>query len=33
MRHTSGLIYGGRGTTLVHKMYPAGSGDAARDYD
>jgi CubicO group peptidase (beta-lactamase class C family) len=33
MRHTSGLIYGGRGTTLVHKMYPAGSGDAAREYD
>jgi CubicO group peptidase (beta-lactamase class C family) len=33
MRHTSGIIYGGRGTTLVHKMYPAGSGDAARDYD
>jgi CubicO group peptidase (beta-lactamase class C family) len=33
LRHTSGLIYGGRGTTLVHKMYPAGSGDAARDYD
>src|SRR5258707_380755 len=33
MRHTSGLIYGGRGTTLVHKMYPAGSGDAARDHD
>jgi CubicO group peptidase (beta-lactamase class C family) len=33
MRHTSGLIYGGRGTTLVHKMYPAGSGDAARDYE
>jgi CubicO group peptidase (beta-lactamase class C family) len=33
MRHTSGLIYGGRGTTLVHKMYPAGSSDAARDYD
>src|SRR6202035_1977572 len=31
LRHTSGLIYGGRGTTLVHKMYPAGSGDAARD--
>ena len=22
MRHTSGIIYGGRGTTLVHKMYP-----------
>jgi CubicO group peptidase (beta-lactamase class C family) len=33
MRHTSGLVYGGRGTTLVHKMYPAGSVDAARDYD
>ena len=33
MRHTSGLIYGGRGNTPVHKMYPAGSGDAARDYD
>jgi CubicO group peptidase (beta-lactamase class C family) len=33
MRHTSGIIYGGRGNTLVHKMYPAGSGDAARDYN
>src|SRR5258706_211333 len=33
MRHTSGMIYGGRGNTLVHKMYPAGSGDAAHDYD
>ena len=33
MRHTSGLIYGGRGNTLVHKMYPAGSGDASREYD
>jgi CubicO group peptidase (beta-lactamase class C family) len=33
LRHTSGLIYGGRGTTLVHKMYPAGSGDAAAEYD
>ena len=33
MRHTSGLIYGGRGNTLVHKMYPAGSADAARRYD
>ena len=33
MRHTSGIIYGGRGATLVHKMYPAGSGDAAREYD
>jgi CubicO group peptidase (beta-lactamase class C family) len=33
MRHTSGLIYGGRGNTLVHKMYPAGSSDAGREYD
>jgi len=33
MRHTSGIIYGGRGNTLVHKMYPAGSGDASREYD
>src|SRR3954469_5470991 len=33
MRHTSGLIYGGRGNTPVHKLYPAGSGDAVRDYD
>jgi CubicO group peptidase (beta-lactamase class C family) len=33
MRHTSGLIYGGRGNTLVHKMYPSGSGDASHDYD
>jgi CubicO group peptidase (beta-lactamase class C family) len=24
-RHTSGLIYGGRGTTAVHKLYPEGS--------
>ena len=28
MRHTSGLIYGGRGTTPVHKLYPEGSGVA-----
>jgi CubicO group peptidase (beta-lactamase class C family) len=33
MRHTSGLVYGGRGNTLVHKMYPAGSGDASHEYD
>ena len=26
MRHTSGLIYGGRGSTAVHKLYPASSG-------
>ena len=29
MRHTSGLIYGGRGTTAVHKLYPASSSAAA----
>lgn len=29
MRHTSGLIYGGRGTTAVHKLYPASSSSAA----
>ena len=29
MRHTSGIIYGGRGTTAVHKLYPAGSTAAA----
>jgi CubicO group peptidase (beta-lactamase class C family) len=28
MRHTSGLIYGGRGVTPVHKLYPEGSGVA-----
>jgi CubicO group peptidase (beta-lactamase class C family) len=33
MRHTSGLIYGGRGNTLVHKMYPASSTEASREYD
>jgi len=33
MRHTSGLIYGGRGTTLVHKQYPDGSAGAARELD
>jgi CubicO group peptidase (beta-lactamase class C family) len=25
LTHTSGLIYGGRGATAVHKLYPAGS--------
>jgi CubicO group peptidase (beta-lactamase class C family) len=29
MRHTSGLTYGGRGSTAVHKMYPASSSTAA----
>src|ERR1700761_3445027 len=33
MRHTSGLIYGGRGNTIVHKMYPASSTDAGTGYD
>src|ERR1700712_4012008 len=33
MRHTSGIVYGGRGTTLVHKMYPSGSSGAASEYD
>jgi CubicO group peptidase (beta-lactamase class C family) len=28
MMHTSGLIYGGRGNTAVHKLYPAGSASA-----
>jgi CubicO group peptidase (beta-lactamase class C family) len=31
-RHTSGLTYGGRGTTPVHKLYPAGSAPAAAQY-
>jgi CubicO group peptidase (beta-lactamase class C family) len=30
-RHTSGLIYGGRGSTVVHKLYPSGSTTAAID--
>ncbi len=29
LRHTSGVVYGGRGTTAVHKLYPEGSGTAA----
>jgi len=31
LRHTSGIIYGARGTTAVHKLYPAGSTQAATD--
>ena len=31
-RHTSGLTYGGRGNTAVHKLYPAGSSGAALQY-
>jgi CubicO group peptidase (beta-lactamase class C family) len=30
MRHTSGMIYGGRGATPVHKMYPASSNSAGQ---
>jgi CubicO group peptidase (beta-lactamase class C family) len=33
LRHTSGIVYGGRGASVVHKMYPEGSGTAATDYD
>jgi len=33
MRHTSGIIYGGRGNTIVHKQYPAGSSAAATKFD
>jgi CubicO group peptidase (beta-lactamase class C family) len=29
MRHTSGMTYGGRGNTPVHKLWPASSGTAA----
>jgi CubicO group peptidase (beta-lactamase class C family) len=29
MRHTSGIVYGGRGATPVHKLYPASSGSVA----
>ena len=33
MRHTSGITYGGRGSTPVHKMYPAGSAALAHAND
>lgn len=33
MRHTSGIIYGGRGNSIVHKQYPAGSSAAATKSD
>ncbi|HET9650997.1 MAG TPA: serine hydrolase domain-containing protein, partial [Usitatibacter sp.] len=32
MRHTSGITYGSRGNTPVHKLYPSGSPDAAIAY-
>jgi CubicO group peptidase (beta-lactamase class C family) len=31
--HTSGLIYGGRGNTAVHKLYPGGSSIAGATMD
>jgi CubicO group peptidase (beta-lactamase class C family) len=33
MRHTSGLTYGGRGTTAVHPFYPASSNVAGASLD
>jgi CubicO group peptidase (beta-lactamase class C family) len=33
MRHTSGLTYGGRGTTAVHPLYPASSNAAGATLD
>ncbi len=33
MRHTSGLTYGGRGTTEIHAMYPASSNAAGATLD
>jgi len=33
MRHTSGLTYGGRGTTAVHRLYPASSDAASASLD
>ena len=33
MMHTSGLVYGGRGNTAVHKLYPGGSGIAGSTMD
>ena len=32
-RHTSGITYGGRGSTAVHKQYPGGSAGAAVQYN
>ena len=31
-RHTSGIVYGGRGKTPIHKLYPGGSATAAAEY-
>lgn len=32
-RHTSGITYGGRGTTALHRLYPAASSASSREYD
>lgn len=32
LRHTSGLTYGGRGNTAVHKVYPASSGSSGAQF-
>jgi CubicO group peptidase (beta-lactamase class C family) len=32
LRHTSGIVYGGRGNTPIHKLYPGGSAVAAAEY-
>ena len=32
-RHTSGITYGGRGATPVHKLYPGGSAVASFEYN
>jgi len=32
LRHTSGITYGGRGTTPLHKLYPAGSAAASLEF-
>ena len=31
-RHTSGITYGGRGTTAVHRLYPASSGASSTEF-
>ncbi|MBR0654663.1 serine hydrolase domain-containing protein [Plastoroseomonas arctica] len=32
-RHTSGITYGARGTTALHRLYPPSSSGAAREFD
>jgi CubicO group peptidase (beta-lactamase class C family) len=31
-RHTSGITYGGRGTTALHRLYPASSGASSTEF-